>query len=87
MRRHYPPTRATAVTHRSSHAVRLLEATNRDVGFARRTVTQGDEWAPTPVLPIVANLLDDEVRFRFTAIGIGSAWVVDDVYAVPYGKG
>jgi hypothetical protein len=50
-------------------------------------LTQGEEWAPTPVLPIVANLLDDEVRFRFTAIGIGSAWVIDDVYVDPYGKG
>ena len=48
---------------------------------------QGDEWAPSPVLPIVANLLDDEVRFRFTAIGIDSAWVIDDVYVDPYGKG
>jgi hypothetical protein len=50
-------------------------------------LTQGDEWAPSPVLPIVVNLLGDEVRFRFTAIGIDSAWVIDDVYVDPYGKG
>jgi hypothetical protein len=44
-------------------------------------------WAPSPVLPVVANLIDDEVAFRFTAVGLGSSWVVDDVYVDPYGKG
>ncbi len=44
-------------------------------------------WAPSPVLPVVANLIDDEVAFRFTATGLGSSWVVDDVYVDPYGKG
>ena len=42
---------------------------------------------PEPVLPVVANLIDDEVAFRFTAVGLGSSWVVDDVYVDPYGKG
>jgi hypothetical protein len=45
------------------------------------------DWAPSPVLPVVANLLDDEVAFRFTAVGLGSSWVVDDVYVDPYKKG
>jgi hypothetical protein len=48
---------------------------------------QGDEWRPSPVLPIIANLFNDEVRFRFTAIGSDSSWVIDDVYVDPYGKG
>lgn len=48
---------------------------------------QGDEWAPSGVLPIIANSFNDEVRFRFTAIGSDSAWVIDDVYVDPYGKG
>jgi hypothetical protein len=48
---------------------------------------EGDEWSPSPVLPIVANLIDDEVAFRFTAIGLDSAWVIDDVYVDPYKKG
>ncbi len=45
------------------------------------------DWAPSPVLPVVANLIDDEVAFRFTAVGLGSSWVVDDVYVDPYKKG
>jgi hypothetical protein len=48
---------------------------------------QGDEWGPSLPTPIVANLFNDEVRFRFTAIGANSAWVIDDVYVDPYGKG
>ena len=48
---------------------------------------QGDEWAPSPPLPVVANLVDDEVAFRFTALGLGSSWVIDDVYVDPYKKG
>jgi hypothetical protein len=54
--------------------------------FAIGAVTAVDaEWAPSPVIPIVANRFDDEVAFRFTAIG--GAWVVDDVYVDPYKKG
>jgi len=48
---------------------------------------QGDEWTPSAPLAVVANLLADEVRFRFTAVGADSAWVIDDVYVDPYGKG
>ena len=48
---------------------------------------EGSQWSPSPILPIVANLFDDEVRFRFTATGLGSAWVIDDVYVDPYKKG
>jgi hypothetical protein len=48
---------------------------------------QGDEWAPSLPLPVLANLVDDEVAFRFTATGLGSARVIDDVYVDPYKKG
>jgi hypothetical protein len=49
--------------------------------------TEDGAWAPSPVIPIVANRWDDEVAFRFTAIGGGSEWLVDDVYVDPYKKG
>jgi hypothetical protein len=48
---------------------------------------QGNAWAPSATQLIVGNLLDDEVRFRFRAIGLGSEWVIDDVYVDPYKKG
>jgi hypothetical protein len=47
----------------------------------------GDDWAPSPPLLVVGNLLDDEVAFRFTAIGLGGTWTIDDVYVDPYKKG
>jgi hypothetical protein len=47
----------------------------------------GEEWAPSHPTPIVANYFHNEVRFRFTALGGNSSWVVDDVYVDPYGKG
>jgi hypothetical protein len=48
-------------------------------------------WAPSPTLPIVANLLGvlggshTPVAFRFRADG--GDWLIDDVYVDPYGKG
>jgi hypothetical protein len=54
----------------------------------------GHDWAPTLPMPIVANLLPllpgdgfTSVRLRFSAVGLGSAWTVDDVYVDPYSKG
>jgi hypothetical protein len=53
----------------------------------------GDAWTPSPILELAAPLvavLDDgtaPVTFKFTAEGDGSAWLVDDVYVDPYGKG
>lgn len=46
-----------------------------------------DDWSPSPPLPVVGNLLDDEVSFRFTAGGLGGSYVIDDVYVDPYKKG
>jgi hypothetical protein len=50
-------------------------------------VDQDAEWAPSPILQILANEFDDEVAFRFRATGPESAWVIDDVYVDPYKKG
>ena len=48
-------------------------------------------WAPTLPMPVVANLLtllggSTTVRFQFVAVGLGSAWHVDDVMLDPYSK-
>jgi hypothetical protein len=54
--------------------------------------TPGERWAPTLPMPVVANLLTllpgerTTVRFRFRALGLGSAWGIDDVYVDPYSK-
>jgi hypothetical protein len=56
------------------------------VGF----IVAGSRWAPTPVVPVIVNLLsllgDQQVAFRFSADGRGE-WTIDDVYVDPYKKG
>jgi hypothetical protein len=53
-------------------------------------ITARSEWTPTPVVPVVVNLLsllgDQQVAFRFSA-GDGGEWTIDDVYVDPYKKG
>ena len=53
-------------------------------------VAAGREWAPTPVVPVVVNLLsllgEQQVAFSFSAAGDGE-WTIDDVYVDPYKKG
>jgi hypothetical protein len=53
-------------------------------------VGAGDSWSPTPVMPILVNLLaltgDQQVAFRFTAPGDRGEWTIDDVYVDPYKK-
>ena len=50
----------------------------------------GDDWSPTPVMPVVVNLLsllgDQQASFRFTALDAGGEWTIDDVYVDPYKK-
>jgi hypothetical protein len=51
---------------------------------------KGDEtqdWTPVTPLAIVANTIEMDVQFRFTAVGPGSEWLIDDVYVDPYKKG
>jgi hypothetical protein len=54
-------------------------------------IAAGPEWAPTPVVPVAVNLLsllgDQQVAFRFTALGERGEWTIDDVYVDPYKKG
>jgi hypothetical protein len=50
-------------------------------------VVPGTEaWAPSPVLPIVLNLLGErDVRLRFATVA--GALAIDDVWIDPYSKG
>ena len=68
----------------------------RDVLGVERSLTVGavtapSSWAPTPVVPVVVNLLsllgDQQVAFRFTAADDRGEWTIDDVYVDPYKKG
>ena len=64
----------------------------RDVLGIQRSLPVGvigarDSWAPTPVLPVLANLLSHEVAFRFTPLDARGEWTIDDVYVDPYKKG
>lgn len=46
----------------------------------------GSSWSPSPIMPIVLNLLGDQnVRFRFTSV-LGS-FRIDDLWIDPYSKG
>jgi hypothetical protein len=53
----------------------------------------GKQWKPSlPMLLVthlVPNLGDDtaSVRFKFTTVGLGAAFEIDDVYVDPYRKG
>jgi hypothetical protein len=48
---------------------------------------EAEDWTAVAPLAIVANTTEMDVQFRFTALGAGSEWMVDDVYVDPYKKG
>jgi hypothetical protein len=48
-------------------------------------VLAGARWSPSPIVPVVANVLSGEVQFRFRAAG--GEWRLDDLYVDPYSKG
>jgi hypothetical protein len=54
-------------------------------------VAAGSEWAPTPIVPIVVNLLslagERQVAFRFTDADDSGDWTIDGVYVDPYKNG
>ena len=54
------------------------------------SIGAGDSWSPTPVLPVVVNLLSlaggQQASFRFTALDDRGEWTIDDVYVDPYNK-
>jgi hypothetical protein len=48
------------------------------------TVLGSAGWSPSAVMPVLGNLLSQQVSFRFTSLG---DWRVDDVFVDPYSKG
>ena len=56
-------------------------------------IAAGRTWQPTLPLPVVASLLPllpgerTAIAFRFSAIGIGGDWSIDDVFVDPHRRG
>jgi hypothetical protein len=48
------------------------------------TVVSNSGWAPTAVMPVLGNLLSQQVTCRFASAG---DWRIDDVWVDPYSKG
>jgi hypothetical protein len=48
------------------------------------TVLGSAGWSPSAVMPVLGNLLSQQVSFRFASLG---DWRVDDVFVDPYSKG
>src|SRR3712207_6068045 len=68
----------------------LFELQGQQRALTVGSVQAGGAWRPSPILPVVANLLSlltnetTDVAFRFTARG--GSWQVDGVYVDPWGK-
>jgi hypothetical protein len=48
------------------------------------SVPASPAWAPSPVIPLLGNLVSGELSLRFASAG---DWQLDDVYVDPYSKG
>jgi len=93
----HPTLRFFARNTGSSLSSLAVAVVYRDLFGTPRSLTvgvigAGEEWAPTPVLPVVVNLLsllggDQEVAFRFKPLDSGGEWTIDDVFVDPYKKG
>jgi hypothetical protein len=54
---------------------------------SRAVLLAGRAWQPTVPLPFLGGLLSltqGTVQFRFTPLGAGSGWQIDDVYVDPF---
>lgn len=86
----HPTLRFFATNSGSSTAVLKVEAVTSVAGL-KATMPIGlltaGSWQPTPPLPFLTNLLapvTGTVQFRFTPVGSGSGFRIDDVYVDPY---
>jgi hypothetical protein len=72
-------------------SVLTVSVVSGDLALPVGVITARSRWAPTPIVPVVVNLLsllgDQDVAFRFTAADSGGEWTIDDVYVDPYKKG
>ena len=91
----YPTVRLFARNTGSLLSLLRVEVLIRDNLGLLRAVPIGaqagtSKWAPTLPLPILANLLPllpgerTPVALRFTPLGLGGSWQIDDVYVDPY---
>jgi len=92
----HPTLRFFARNTGSSSSALTVSVVFRDLLGERRSlpvgaIAAGDEWAPTPVVPVLVNVFsllgDQQVAFRFAALDGGGEWTIDDVYVDPYKKG
>ena len=86
----HPDLRFFAVNKGSLTSLLEVEAITQVLGI--RTVTPigfllaGGSWLPTLPLPFLTNLATvtgGTIAFRFTPVGAGSGWRIDDVYVDP----
>ena len=87
----HPDLRFFAVNKGSLTSLLEVEAITQVLGI--RTVTPigfllaGGSWLPTLPLPFLTNLATvtgGTIAFRFTPVGAGSGWRIDDVYVDPF---
>jgi hypothetical protein len=87
----HPDIRFFAVNSGSSLTTLKVEAITNVLGIRLTTpvglLAAGGSWQPTLPLPFLTNLLagtKGSVQFRFTPVGLGSGWRIDDVYVDPF---
>jgi hypothetical protein len=87
----HPTLRFFATNTGSSKSTLKVEASTTVLGLRLTlpigSLTSGATWQPTPVLLFLENLLapvSGQVSFRFTPVGAGGNWRIDDVYVDPF---
>jgi hypothetical protein len=87
----HPDLRFFAVNSGSPSAALQVDATTTVLGLKVTTpvgvLLAGSSWQPTLPLPFLGGLLSltqGTVQFRFTPLGAGSGWQIDDVYVDPF---
>jgi hypothetical protein len=87
----HPDLRFFLVNSGSVLATLKVEAITNVLGVRLTTpiglLVAGASWQPTIPLPFLQNLLtaaQGTVQFRFTPVGSGSGWRIDDVYVDPF---
>ena len=87
----HPDLRFFGVNSGSTLATLRVDAITTVLGLRVTTpiglLVAGSSWQPTLPLPFLDNLLaatQGTVQFRFTPVGAGSGWRIDDVYVDPF---
>lgn len=87
----HPDLRFFAVNSGSALSGLQVDATTTILGLKVTTpvgvLLAGGTWQPTLPLPFLDGLLSltqGTVQFRFTPVGAGSGWQIDDIYVDPF---